>query len=104
MDNKGSADWKIKVQEIINTCQSEFKRTTKIGKQMISASKTNSDLHDAYRELGMLAVKEIRKGSLQWDNTEVKTILQNIENCEQNLENLEVDVNKARFSSQNGEK
>ena len=44
--------WKNKVQDILHTCQEELKRTTEIGKKMLSASSTNSELHSAYEELG----------------------------------------------------
>ena len=31
--------WKNRVQEMLNICQEELKKTTEIGKKMISASK-----------------------------------------------------------------
>ena len=90
--------WKQKVQDIVSSCQEELKRTTEIGKKMLSASKTNSTLHDSYEELGVMVVEAIRKGELTWDNSRVKELINNIENCEQDLSEIEEEVNKIRFS------
>jgi hypothetical protein len=58
--------WQSKFQEILQTCQDEVKRTTEIGKKMLSASKTNTSLHEAYEELGHLAASSIESGELKW--------------------------------------
>lgn len=91
--------WKNKVQEILNVCQEEIKRTTEIGKKMLSASKTNTCLHESYEELGVLVVKAIKDGSLKWDNPRVKELINTIENCEHDLDEIESEVNKIRFSA-----
>ena len=75
-------EWKHKVQELFQTAQDEFKRTTEIGKKMLTASKTNSDLHEAYEELGVLAAKDIESGDLEWSNPRVKELLGQIKDCE----------------------
>lgn len=92
--------WKNKVNEIFQTCQEEIKRTTEIGKKMLSASKTNTSLHDAYEEVGNLVVKALRSGELKWENARVKELINTIENCEQDLEEIEDEVNKIRFSEE----
>lgn len=91
--------WQNKVQEIFQTCQDELKRTTLIGKRMLSASKTSSDLHEAYEELGALVLREIREGRLDWDHARAKELIGQIETCEQDLEYIEEEVNKIRFAA-----
>ncbi|MCP4912416.1 MAG: hypothetical protein GY909_04800 [Oligoflexia bacterium] len=90
--------WKNRVQEIFQTCQEELKRTTEIGKKMLSATKTNTNLHEAYEEVGTIVVKAIRNGELDWNNPRVKELINIIENCEQDLEEIEDEVNKIRFA------
>ena len=87
-------EWKSKVQEFFQSAQDEFKRTTEIGRKMLTASKTNSNLHEAYEELGMLVAKEIKKGKLKWDNARVKELLCQINDCEKDLETIESEVKK----------
>ena len=90
--------WRAKAQEIFQTCQDELKRATEIGKKMISASKVNSNLHNAYEGLGVLVAKAIKDGKLQWDDPDAKELLTEIEHCEKGLENLEKEVEKIRNS------
>ena len=92
-------DWKNKVNEIFQVCQDEFKRTTEIGKKMISASKTNSTLHETYEEIGSLVVQALKDGDLKWENTRVKELLETINQCEEDLESIEGEVNKIKFAS-----
>ena len=91
--------WRNKVQELFQVCQDELKRTTEIGKKMLSASKTNSHLHDAYQELGELTAQSIKDGSLEWKHPQVKKLLKEIERDEKNLEAIEQEVSKVRFSA-----
>lgn len=91
--------WQSKFQEILQTCQDEVKRTTEIGKKMLSASKTNTSLHEAYEELGHLAASSIESGELKWEDPKVKELLKTINDCEKNLESIEVEVNKIKFSA-----
>jgi response regulator RpfG family c-di-GMP phosphodiesterase len=92
-------EWKHRVQELFQTAQDEFKRTTEIGRKMLTASKTNSNLHEAYEELGVLAAKEIERGNLEWNNPRVKELLNQIKECEKNLEDIESEVKKIKFAS-----
>ncbi len=93
-----NTEWKSKFTEIVQTCQSELKRTTDIGKRMLSASKTNTTLHESYEEIGTLVVKALKNGELQWDNPRVNEILNTIKGCEKDLELMEKEVNHIRFS------
>lgn len=93
--------WKSKVQAIFQVCQDEVKKTTEIGKKLLSASKTNSSLHEAYEELGMLVKNDLRNGFLKWDNPRVEEILKTISNCENDLDRIENEVNDIKFSEEN---
>lgn len=92
--------WQKRFQKILQTCQDEVKRTTEIGKKMLSASRTNTSLHEAYEELGNLAATAIGTGELQWDNPQVAELLKIIKHCEKDLESIEDDVNKIKFSDE----
>lgn len=96
--------WKSKFNEIIETCQSELKRTTDIGKKMLSASKTNSTLHESYEEIGALVVKALKSGELTWENARIAEIMKTIEGCEKDLETMEKEVNNIRFSDSDSPK
>ena len=96
--------WKSKVQEIFNVCQDEIKRTTKIGKRMISASQTNSSLQTAYKELGELVAEELASGKLKWNHPKVKEHLETIRSCEETLQSIEGEVNNIRFSKDKDKK
>ncbi len=90
--------WKSKVQEIFHTCQEEIKRTTEIGKKMLSASKTNGNLHEAYEELGQLVAKAIKNDEIKWDNSRVGELIYTIDKCQHDLESIEGEVNKIKFA------
>ncbi|MBT7609549.1 MAG: hypothetical protein HN576_07320 [Bacteriovoracaceae bacterium] len=90
--------WKDKVQELLQVCQNEFMKTTKIGKKMLSASKTNTNLHEAYEEIGRLAVKAMKKKDLKWENSRVSELLAIVKTCESELKSIESDVNKIKFA------
>ena len=93
-----SAQWREKVQEMLKVCQDEIVKTTEIGKKMLNASKANSELHDTYEKLGEFLVTSIRNNDHQWDHPQVKRLMKKIEECEDNLENIENAVNKIRFA------
>ena len=91
--------WQSRFQDILQTCQDEVKRTTEIGKKMLTASRTNTNLHEAYEELGQLAVKAIEKGELDWKDSKVGELLEKISGCEKDLESIEDEVNKIKFAA-----
>ncbi len=90
--------WRSKFNEIVQVCTDELKKTTEIGKKMINASKTTSNLHEAYEELGVLVAKEIENKQLDWDNPRAHELLSKIKNCESNLNDIESEVNKIKFA------
>lgn len=93
--------WKERVQELFQTCSDEIKRTTEIGKKMLSASKTNTSLHESYEELGKLVASALENDSLKWDEPKAQELLNTIKNCQKDLETLEDEVNKIKFSENN---
>lgn len=88
--------WKDRFSEIVQVCQEELKRTTEIGKKMLSASKTNTALHESYEELGHLAFIALESGDLNWDSERAKELVNSIKSCECDLENIEKDVNEIK--------
>lgn len=96
MGMRGSNQWKDRFQEVIRVCQTELKKTTNIGKKMLSASKTNSSLHEAYLELGQLAFKEVENQNLKWDDHRVSELIALIKTCEEDLKNIEEDVQEIK--------
>ena len=84
--------WKERFQSIVNSCQTEIKRTTSIGKKMLNASRTNTDIHHSYEEIGQLVVQQIKSGSLVWENEQLKLLMKKIEDSEKNLEKIEEEL------------
>ena len=101
MDND---KWKEKIGEFINTCQDELRKTTKIGKKMLSASKTNTEFHQALEALGRYAWQQIRREKLAWNDDEAKRLVAQIEDCERSLEQLEESVQGIKSPEKVGEK
>ncbi|MCF8058624.1 MAG: hypothetical protein K9K67_04965 [Bacteriovoracaceae bacterium] len=97
-------DWRNKFQEVFQVCSEELKKTTEIGKKMLSASKTNTTLHETYEELGVLVARAIKNNELQWDNEKVQKLLMKIEGCESDLKGIEEEVNDIRFSEEEAAK
>ena len=91
-------DWRVRMQEIFQVCQEEVKRTTEIGKKMLTASKTNTGLHEAYEELGIFTAEALKNGDLQWDEPKVARLLETISNCEKDLRSIQDEVNDIRFA------
>ncbi|MGB0452261.1 MAG: hypothetical protein ACPGJV_01000 [Bacteriovoracaceae bacterium] len=91
-------NWKRKVRKVVVDCQNEIKRTTQIGKKMLNASKTNTNLRDAYEELGQLVEKEMSEGRLEWNNERVQELLLMTRACRSDLDAIEGEMNKIRFS------
>ncbi|PIP90437.1 MAG: hypothetical protein COW01_10045 [Bdellovibrionales bacterium CG12_big_fil_rev_8_21_14_0_65_38_15] len=90
--------WRSKFNEIVQVCTDELKKTTEIGKKMLNASKTNSSLHEAYEELGVLVAKAIEKKQLDWDNPRALELISKIKRCQTNLHDIETEVNKIKFA------
>lgn len=97
---KHQAPWSEKVQEIFQTCSDEIKRTTEIGKKMLTASKTNSCLHEAYEQLGRMAALAVESKELDWQDPKVHDLLHTIKSCQEDLESLEEEVNTIKFNEE----
>lgn len=95
--------WKRKVHLFFNSCQSEFKRTTEIGRKMLSASKTSTTLRDAYEELGQILEKEIDQGNQNFSNPRIMDLIAVVKACKNDLEHLEGEMNRIRFNEVSGE-
>ena len=90
--------WKDKLNDLVNTCQGELKKTTEIGKKMFSAGKENVQLTETYEKLGKLVFKDLDEGSLQWENEEASEYCAEIKNLVSKLEQLETDVKNIKES------
>lgn len=91
--------WKNKVQDILHICQEELKKTTEIGKKMLSASTTNSDLHNAYEELGLIMKKKIEDQELVINDPKIHEMIRMIKEKENTLEEIEKEVRKIKIST-----
>ena len=88
-----SDKWKEKFSEFITTCHGELRKTTEIGKKMLSASKINTELHESFEALGRYTREQIQQQKLTWnDDPEANRLLERIEQCEQRLKEFEDHV------------
>ena len=85
-------DWRVKLNDLVNTCQTELKKTTKIGMRMISASQANAELQEIYQVLGKWLVEESNNGVLKVDDAEVRDLVAKVKTLESQLEGFEQDV------------
>lgn len=97
-DNNSSqgTDWKLKLNDIVQTCQSELKKTTKIGMKMISASQSNVQLHEAYEELGKWAFSQINSGKILNKEEDILALIEKIKTLEVELESFEHEVQEIK--------
>jgi hypothetical protein len=93
-------EWKLRLRNLMKDCQDEISKVTVIGKKMISASHTNSSLHETYEELGRLAAKHLKAGILEWENPRVNELLEQIEKCEKDLQLIEKEVKDIKVNQQ----
>jgi RNA processing factor Prp31 len=91
-ENKNNNPWVDKFNELVNTCQAEFKRTTEIGKKMVSASQSNAQLQEEYQKLGKIVTKALKNGELTWENKKVHELVDLIDNLKKELKGFEKDV------------
>lgn len=96
--SKDQTDWKSKFNELLGTCQSELKKTTQIGKKMLSASQSNADLHDTYEALGIIFKKYIEDDKIKIEDEEVEVLIQKAKRLESDLEGFESDVRNLKKS------
>ena len=96
-------NWSKKFIQVLQHCQDELKKTTEIGKKMISASKTNSELHELYEALGKRVYKSLKENSLDPEDPAYQDFVQQIDDLQKELESMEGDVNKIKFSDKDDE-
>lgn len=87
-----SGDWKLKLNDIVNTCQTEFKKTTKIGMKMLSASQSNVQLHQNYEKLGIWLVTQVNSGELDITDPQILELVERIKELKSQMESFEKDV------------
>ena len=91
------SDWKSGIKKLLNICQDEVKKTTKIGHKMIHASHTSTCLKDAYEKLGKVTFEAMESKSLLWEDEVAVELFNIIHDCRNNLVVLEDEVNKIKF-------
>lgn len=91
--------WKQKIGTFFNTCQDEIKKTTLIGRKMLSATISTTSLKESYEELGRLAYKDLQSGRLTWENGRAKQLKTEIERLTEDLEFIEKQVQEAKENS-----
>ena len=100
---ENNPNWSKKFMQVLQHAQDELKKTTEIGKKMISASKTSSDLHDAYEALGQYVYKALKDKSLNPEDPELDGFIEKIDDLQEELGDIESEVNKIKFSEKNEE-
>jgi hypothetical protein len=89
-------DWKLKFNDLVSTCQSELKKTTKIGMKMLSASQSNAELHDTYEEIGRWTKQAVESGDLKIDDIKVQDLIAKANSLESELEDFEDQVHNIK--------
>lgn len=94
-----SNDWKNKFNDLVNTCQSELKKTTKIGMKMISASQSNSFLQNRYEKIGRWLVEQYDAGKIQVEDKEVLEWIAKAKELTSQLDDFEQEVRDIKKES-----
>ncbi len=89
-------DWKDKFSDLVQTCQTELKKTTKIGMKMISATQSNSQLHECYEEIGKWLVEEYNSGNIQVDNERIEGLISRVSDLNSQLSDYEKEVQEIK--------
>lgn len=76
----------------------EIKKTTAIGKKMLSASRINTHMKDTYEELGRHLERGVDSGEVDWDSPKMRALLHTIKACKKDLEEIERNMNSIKFS------
>lgn len=87
-----NTDWKMKFSDLMSTAQTELKKTTKIGMKMISATQSNSQLHEAYETMGKWLYEQVANGSIKVDDVKIEGLISKVKELEKELENFESEV------------
>ena len=89
-------DWRDRFNDLLQTCQAEFKKTTKIGMKMLSASQSNTQLHETYEALGMWLKDAVEKEKLQVEDKDVLSLIAKIKELEDAMESFEREVQEIK--------
>ena len=93
------ADWKAKFNYLVNTCQSELKKTTKIGMKMFSASQSTTKLHETYELIGKM-VKDLHdEGKIEIKDEKVLELMEITNELHKELDSYEQDVQEIKKSN-----
>jgi hypothetical protein len=84
--------WIDRLNDLVQTCQTELKRTTQIGQKMLSASQSNTQIQENYLELGQMVFEAIKEGKLTWENEKVQHLVEDIKRLQTELEDYEAQV------------
>lgn len=85
-------DWKLKINDLVQTCQAEIKKTTKIGIKMLSASQSSAELHDIYEELGKWVFSQNKSGKILISDEKIQYLVKRVDELEAQLESYEKEV------------
>jgi len=99
MTMKKDSNWKIMLNHWLFNFHKEVVKTGVIGKQLLTASRTNLLLKETYEELGRTLEEGAKNGELEWNTPKVKALLQTIQACKKDLAQIEQQVYKIKFSS-----
>ena len=77
----------------------EIMKTSAIGKKMLSASRTNSDMRESYENLGRLLERAVENGEVDWDSPKMRALIHNIKACKKDLREIEQKINVIKFTS-----
>jgi len=92
MSTQNTTDWKDKFSELLNTCQTELKKTTQIGLKMVSASQSNAKLRDTYEALGVWLKEAVANGEIKIENEDVSNLIALANKLEAELHTYEEEV------------
>ncbi len=96
---KKKVNWKTVLNRVLFSFHQEVIKISVIGKKMLTASRTNAHLKDTYEELGRALEKGLENGELEWDSPKVKALLSTVRACKKDLEEIERQVYKIKFSA-----
>ena len=97
-DSQDNGDWKNRFNDLVQTCQTELKKTTKIGIKMLSATQSNSQLHESYEELGKWLLEEVKAERIKVDDVRIEGIISKINDLKVQLSEYEDDVQEIKKS------
>ncbi len=96
---KERKSFRVKINFWFHHVQNEIRKTSAIGKKMLTASRTNAHLKDTYEELGKLLEKGVDNGEVDWDSAKLRALLHTVKACKKDLEEIEQKMNTIKFPS-----